>query len=252
MTDAQIDALVELLDRMDAFPLEFVDGLFSALIAGPETVPVGEWLPLLWPDVLEYRWRDEDEARSGMTQLMALWNHVVWRVNQPVPDVTPELDEDWPGFGLLPFLLAPLEDDDAVGGDGDSQPDISRYFPYGALWAAGFMRGMDQRQAAWERWQAQHEDFAEGLLDIVRLLGTDSERAIAAGFDSDDELTLEDRFAVVLTLPDLLEQMNLQRMQDFRPMPLRKAAEPGRNDPCPCGSGRKYKKCCGDGARSVH
>jgi uncharacterized protein YecA (UPF0149 family) len=20
---------------------------------------------------------------------------------------------------------------------------------------------------------------------------------------------------------------------------------PGRNDPCPCGSGRKYKKCCG-------
>jgi uncharacterized protein YecA (UPF0149 family) len=21
--------------------------------------------------------------------------------------------------------------------------------------------------------------------------------------------------------------------------------EPGRNDPCPCGSGRKYKKCCG-------
>ena len=24
-----------------------------------------------------------------------------------------------------------------------------------------------------------------------------------------------------------------------------RAAEPGRNDPCPCGSGRKYKSCCG-------
>ncbi|MEF9922580.1 MAG: SEC-C metal-binding domain-containing protein [Anaerovoracaceae bacterium] len=24
-----------------------------------------------------------------------------------------------------------------------------------------------------------------------------------------------------------------------------KAKEPGRNDPCPCGSGKKYKKCCG-------
>lgn len=24
-----------------------------------------------------------------------------------------------------------------------------------------------------------------------------------------------------------------------------KAPEPGRNDPCPCGSGEKYKKCCG-------
>lgn len=23
----------------------------------------------------------------------------------------------------------------------------------------------------------------------------------------------------------------------------------GRNDPCPCGSGRKYKKCCGDPAQ---
>ena len=22
-------------------------------------------------------------------------------------------------------------------------------------------------------------------------------------------------------------------------------AAPGRNDPCPCGSGKKYKKCCG-------
>jgi uncharacterized protein len=21
--------------------------------------------------------------------------------------------------------------------------------------------------------------------------------------------------------------------------------QPGRNDPCPCGSGKKYKKCCG-------
>ena len=26
-----------------------------------------------------------------------------------------------------------------------------------------------------------------------------------------------------------------------------KEKEPGRNDPCPCGSGKKYKKCCGRG-----
>ena len=25
-----------------------------------------------------------------------------------------------------------------------------------------------------------------------------------------------------------------------------KGARPGRNDPCPCGSGRKYKHCCAD------
>ena len=27
--------------------------------------------------------------------------------------------------------------------------------------------------------------------------------------------------------------------------PLRGARPLGRNDPCPCGSGKKYKKCCG-------
>ena len=27
--------------------------------------------------------------------------------------------------------------------------------------------------------------------------------------------------------------------------PIRKGKKPGRNDPCPCGSGKKYKKCCG-------
>jgi SEC-C motif len=27
-------------------------------------------------------------------------------------------------------------------------------------------------------------------------------------------------------------------------IPQRRASAPGRNDPCPCGSGRKYKQCC--------
>jgi len=29
------------------------------------------------------------------------------------------------------------------------------------------------------------------------------------------------------------------------PAPARTEERPGRNDPCPCGSGKKYKKCCG-------
>lgn len=28
-------------------------------------------------------------------------------------------------------------------------------------------------------------------------------------------------------------------------MPIKKEHSPGRNDPCPCGSGKKYKNCCG-------
>ena len=34
-----------------------------------------------------------------------------------------------------------------------------------------------------------------------------------------------------------------------RPIATR-AAKVGRNDPCPCGSGKKYKKCCGSGIKT--
>jgi preprotein translocase subunit SecA len=30
-----------------------------------------------------------------------------------------------------------------------------------------------------------------------------------------------------------------------RALPVRTGPKVGRNDPCPCGSGRKYKQCCG-------
>jgi len=30
--------------------------------------------------------------------------------------------------------------------------------------------------------------------------------------------------------------------------PVVKGPQPGRNDPCPCGSGKKFKKCCGAAA----
>ncbi|MCK8828114.1 preprotein translocase subunit SecA [Natroniella acetigena] len=34
--------------------------------------------------------------------------------------------------------------------------------------------------------------------------------------------------------------------QESKCQPIVKEEEPGRNDPCPCGSGKKYKKCCID------
>ncbi|HEX5244467.1 MAG TPA: SEC-C metal-binding domain-containing protein, partial [Tepidisphaeraceae bacterium] len=39
---------------------------------------------------------------------------------------------------------------------------------------------------------------------------------------------------------------NIGSGSDQRPAPaIRSAPKIGRNDPCPCGSGKKYKKCCG-------
>ncbi|HRV34224.1 MAG TPA: SEC-C metal-binding domain-containing protein, partial [Anaerovoracaceae bacterium] len=34
-------------------------------------------------------------------------------------------------------------------------------------------------------------------------------------------------------------------VQQAKPQPVKVDKKPGRNDPCPCGSGKKYKKCCG-------
>ena len=32
--------------------------------------------------------------------------------------------------------------------------------------------------------------------------------------------------------------------QEVKKTPVRRKVEVGRNDPCPCGSGKKYKNCC--------
>jgi preprotein translocase subunit SecA len=49
------------------------------------------------------------------------------------------------------------------------------------------------------------------------------------------------------------EQVAAQRammaaaQQPEKPMPVRKEVKVGRNDPCPCGSGKKFKNCHGQG-----
>ena len=47
-----------------------------------------------------------------------------------------------------------------------------------------------------------------------------------------------------------LEQARMAGSGDHQPVQqvVRSGAKVGRNDPCPCGSGKKYKKCCGAGS----
>ncbi len=40
-------------------------------------------------------------------------------------------------------------------------------------------------------------------------------------------------------------ELTTNREEEQKPAPVTVEDEPGRNDPCPCGSGKKYKKCCG-------
>ncbi|MBQ1214773.1 MAG: SEC-C domain-containing protein [Firmicutes bacterium] len=57
----------------------------------------------------------------------------------------------------------------------------------------------------------------------------------------------------LFTLPQwetiLTEEKRLEIVKNYkRSKTVVKDKEPGRNDPCPCGSGKKYKKCCGKNA----
>lgn len=52
------------------------------------------------------------------------------------------------------------------------------------------------------------------------------------------------------TLPQWENILTKEKIQEItkahnKSKTLIKDKEPGRNDPCPCGSGKKYKKCCG-------
>jgi len=46
-------------------------------------------------------------------------------------------------------------------------------------------------------------------------------------------------------LDSFMKEYNKDRISQFGPSTDADTDKPGRNDPCPCGSGRKYKKCCG-------
>jgi preprotein translocase subunit SecA len=46
---------------------------------------------------------------------------------------------------------------------------------------------------------------------------------------------------------NIVEEQNAQQQQKPKPQPIRVDAKIGRNDPCPCGSGKKYKNCHGVG-----
>ncbi len=72
----------------------------------------------------------------------------------------------------------------------------------------------------------------------------------ADGDDDIEPIDLEERLDIISDLPAILHRWHLAALQERTPgTPARHASGPGRNDPCPCGSGRKFKKCHGDAAR---
>lgn len=228
-------------------PLEALDGLFSALVVGPgPAVGPSEYLS---PAVGEGKvWKDEGEHQHALELLTGLWNHIVWRVEQPIPDEDDDseaaLEE---GFALMPFLALP-EPEEGEEDEADPFAGVPEDYPVGALWAAGFLQGVSLRAEAWERLLEADEDLALDFADLVRLSLMAPEQAEEAGLDWEERFDFDERWELLLSVPGLLQDLDESRREAMVVRePIRRAPQPGRNDPCSCGSGRKYKKCCGGG-----
>jgi uncharacterized protein len=225
LTDYEYNRFGNLLDRLsgqDAMNLEEADGIFAALICGPETVLPSEYLREIWGGDL-----DADEpvfSRQELEELLHLsmrhWNFIANTLQS--------------GDAFIPLLL---EDEKGVANAND--------------WATGFMRGMELRRASWS--DLIHDENHGGSLIPIFIL--------AHEHDPDSELrpylepiSAEQRENLIVHLAAgvmyIYKYFAVERAMTIRPDAgnttyLRPTLKVGRNDPCPCGSGKKYKRCCG-------
>ena len=98
-------------------------------------------------------------------------------------------------------------------------------------WCYGYMRGVELRD---KDWQALRDQQPELLLPFMLLSG-------AFSLDDGEDVSEEEVEQMRESLPDLVFAI-----RDFWMAEAEKPKAPkiGRNDPCPCGSGKKYKQCC--------
>jgi uncharacterized protein len=198
--------------------LEMLDGYLAAVLASPRPIAVADWLPGVWS-------AHGDEASFGSgSQMQRAIRLVLGYYNELVDTIGGE--EPWE-----PFCYAAAEGDTLAIGE---------------EWIDGFTQGLDLWAEDWE------EGLPEGEGDAVR---EELDRMMApwldeAAGDADDETRLtwmEEAATTVEALRARWAALGLPAPQPVaadEPAAPR-AGGPGRNDPCPCGSGKKYKKCCG-------
>ncbi len=221
LTDAELDRLGDFLKSCKggkAMNLEELDGFFSALIAGPEPVMPSEYNREVFggemSEVVEFA--SLDEANEILGLLMRHWNKIASTL--------------YKGEIHIPLIFE------------DDKGDL-----HGNDWARGFMRGMHLRHDGWA--ELVNDDERGGCL-IPTL-------ALYHEHDEDpemrtDPITPDKREQVIagmaVGLLGAYKYFREQREGDLEvDAPESRPSTPkiGRNDPCPCGSGKKYKKCCG-------
>jgi uncharacterized protein len=234
LDDDQIERLSDLLEQravpFKGFNLEALDGFLSALVVSPSLVSQDEWQPVVWGGKPP-RWDSPEEAAQVQQLLMAHWNMCAARVRH---------DDD-----TLPDHLAPLmwlpEDPELAGEETLHEDELD----VGHDWALGFFEGVALREAEWDRWLDEN-DWLEEIFDFLDRLASGELIDPVDPTAAATPLGYRERLSIVASLPGMLADLNHHRVEALTSRaPIRRAAAPGRNDPCPCGSGKKHKKCCG-------
>lgn len=200
----------------DGMTMDSLHGYLTALAIGPEEVLMAEWLPKVWGEAATEgpQFKSQKEAERIVGLIARFMNEVAITFEVAPKEFEPLFCEhEYEGRTLL---------------DGDA-------------WAWGFWEGINLRAEAWEPiWSS---NIAE-MVQPIYLLGADE--------IEEEEMALVDDPAKRHKLAVEMEAA-IPHIHRFW-QPLRKSAvqqvqrtEPkvGRNDPCPCGSGKKFKKCCG-------
>jgi uncharacterized protein len=230
LSDEEFDELSEFLKRIGPSPLnlEAVDGLFCALICGPEVVLPSEYLSQIWGE--DFVFDNQEDVARIMGLLMRHWNTIAHTLHGTLqaPDV------------YMPVLFV---SDDGVTRGND--------------WAQGFMRGALIRPVFWHELM-ESEEYG-GLLLPTMLLSHERDpdpkmRPPPVPSEKREDILLE-MIASLTKIYRHFEPLRRSMPSGFQAPPRsrpRTGAKIGRNDPCPCGSGKKYKRCCALDAPTVH
>ncbi len=129
--------------------------------------------------------------------------------------------------------------------------DLSLFAGGGEAPGEGFERRIVSARAQLRGMELRREGWAPLLDDQDRSGSLVAIFALAHEHDPDPELRSYDKPIT----PELRERlllgvavgvMQIHRYFETRSlMPTMPTRKVGRNDPCPCGSGKKYKQCCG-------
>lgn len=113
--------------------------------------------------------------------------------------------------------------------------ELAEKYDMELLWMAGFLDGINDSLKEANPIETMEED-------TVVSLAFDKEKLYKNMVDAQAEWLYELPQWDEIFTKDRQRELYLEQKQSGT---IVKAPKVGRNDPCPCGSGKKYKKCCG-------